>query len=261
MTTAVTDNEKTDANAPTPLPQRRRVLESLPSHARTTGDQAAARSRMVKRLRIALPILALVLVAAFFFNTTSNDVEQAFLEDFKDVSATAEELRMANPRFAGTDNDGKPFEITASSAIQNTKIKDVVTLDKPRAVQGQNDESTVVTADKGVYRSDTNILELEDDVTLEHSVGADTFVFNSPSATVAIKDELVTTDAGVGGKGSDGSTLTAERMKAYNSEGRVVLEGNVRMRIYPKKNAPAPEGKTDPTEKPALKDPESDTPQ
>ncbi len=259
MTTAITDKNQPADNAPTPLPQRRRVLDSLPSQARTTGDKAAARSRMVKRLRLALPILALVLVAAFFFNTKSNDVDKAFLDDFKDVSASAEELRMANPRFAGIDNKGKPFEITANTAIQNTKVKDVVTLDKPRAIQGETDDTTVVTAEKGVYRSDINILELEDRVTLQHNVGAESYIFQSPAATVEIKDEVVTSDAGVGGEGTDGSTLQADHMKAYNSEGRIVFEGNVRMRIYPK-NAPASPPQ-DAQEKPALRDPESNTPQ
>ncbi len=265
MTTAVTDKDHPAASAPTPLPQRRRVLDSLPSHARTTSDQAAARSRMVKRLRIILPIMAFVLIAALLFNTRSNEADKAFLDDFKDVTASAEELRMANPRFAGTDNKGKPFEITAEAATQNTKTKDLVTLDRPRAIQGENDETTVVTADKGVYRSDTNILELEDGVSLQHDVGDDAYTFTSPAATVAIKEEIVTSNAGVAGEGSDGSTLKADRMKAYNSEGRVVFEGNVHMRILPKKTSPAadenPETEaTDGADRPALRDSGNNTP-
>jgi len=162
---------------------------------------------------------------------------------------------MANPRFAGIDNKGKPFEITALTARQNTNVKDVVALDRPRAVQGEgqgeNEGSTIVSADKGVYRSDVNILELNDDVTLQHEVGADTYVFRSPAATVSIKEEIVTSDSGVGGAGPEGRELTAERMKAYNADGRVVFEGNVHMRIYPKNTA----------ETPALKDVEIETPQ
>ena len=99
MTTLVTDEKKPPE--PTQLAARRRVLDSLPSQARTTGDKAAARSRLVRRLRIALPILAIVLVGAFLFNTNSNDVDDAFLDDFKDIDASAEELSMASPRFAG----------------------------------------------------------------------------------------------------------------------------------------------------------------
>ena len=253
MTTVTTDQEQTSATPPRASARRR--LDSLPSRARTTSDQAASRSRMVRRLRIALPALALVFVAAFLFNTSSNQTDDAFLGDFENIEASAEELSMANPRFAGVDNKGKPFEITASTARQNTKVKDVVALDRPRAVQGQKEGedkgSTIVSADNGVYRSDTNILELTDDVTLEHQVAGDTYVFRSPAATVAIKDEVVTSDAGVGGSGPKGRELNAERMKAYNGDGRVVFEGNVHMRIYPKSTEPAPE----------LKDVEIETPE
>ncbi|WP_428408574.1 LPS export ABC transporter periplasmic protein LptC [Hyphococcus sp.] len=262
MTTVVTDEKK--PLEPTQLASRRRALDSLPSQARTTGDKAAARSRLVRRLRIALPILALVLVAAFLFNTRSNDVDDAFLDDFKDIDASAEELSMASPRFAGIDNKGKPFEITAEAARQNTNVKDVVSLERPHAVQGVNNGSTVVSADKGVYRSDVNILELEDQVTLQHEVGSEVYIFRAPSATVSIKDEIVTSDTGVGGEGPDGRELTAERMKAYNADGRVVFEGNVHMRIYPKNAVPKNEGietNNDVGDKPALKDVDIENPQ
>ncbi|GJL91082.1 LPS export ABC transporter periplasmic protein LptC [Hyphococcus sp.] len=253
MTTVITDKEQPPAAATRATGRRR--LDSLPSRARTTGDEAAARSRLVRRLRIALPAFALVLVAAFLFNTRSNEADSALLEDFKNFDASPEELSMASPRFAGIDNKGKPFEITANTARQNTNLKDVVALDKPRAVQGEKQGetkgSTIVSADNGVYRSDTNILELTEEVTLQHEVSGDTYIFRSPAATVSIKDEVVTSDAGVGGTGPDGRELNAERMKAYNGDGRVVFEGNVHMRIYPKTAA----------QKPALKDVEIETPQ
>lgn len=212
----------------------RRVLENLPSRARTTGEAALARSRTVRRLRLALPIFAVVLIAAFVFNTQSNGVDDAFLDDFEDITAATEELRMANPRFAGVDHNGKPFEITANAAKQNPDSKDIVELEKPRAVQGHAEEKSVVTAESGVYQSEANILLLNDNVKLEHEIGQNTYILTSPAATVSIKDEIVTSDAGVGGQGPDGGALKADRMKAYNAEGRVIFEGNVSMRIYPK---------------------------
>lgn len=231
MSTVVTDQ---DAAPPRGRTGGRRALDSLPRQARTTGNQAAARSRLVRRLRIALPVLALVLVAAFFFNTRSQQSDDAFLDDFKTITATAEELRMASPRFSGIDNRGRPFEITANAAIQNPGVKDVVQLEQPKAVQGEADETNTVTAHSGVYRSEEKILELKDEVTLRHDVGADTYVFRSPAAIVSIDEEIVTSDSGIGGEGPNGQALQADRMKAYNAEGRVVLEGNVRMRLYPK---------------------------
>ena len=80
MTTAVSDKEPVKRERGGSKTPRTDVLSSLPSRARTTNDKAAARSRMVKRLRIALPVLALVLVAAFLFNTTRQQADDAFLD-------------------------------------------------------------------------------------------------------------------------------------------------------------------------------------
>lgn len=212
-----------------------RALESLEFGSRTTGADAAARSRLVRRLRIALPIVAVILIAAFIINTRSNSVDQAFLDDFKSISASTEELRMANPRFAGIDDKGKPYEITAIAASQDPAAKDVIQLERPRAVQGGADSASVVTAESGLYQSDENILTLDREVTLEHQLGAKTYVLRTPRATVLIGDQVVTSDAGVGVEGPDGETLQADRMRAFREDGRVVFEGNVSMRIYPGK--------------------------
>lgn len=226
--------------------QRRRLLESLPMRARTTGEKAAARSRLIRRLRIALPVLAVVLVAAFVLNTRSNHVDPAFLDDFEDLSASTEELRMASPRFTGVDERGQPFEITADAAKQRPGGRNLVELEMPRAVQGDEKNQSVVTADKGLYRSDDNILELENGVVLEHEIGAGAYVLRAPNATVSIKDQVVVSNAGVNGEGPEGAALKADRMTAYRADGRVVFEGNVSMRLYPKKlkNAQPAEGGT-----------------
>ncbi len=248
MSAAVTDLDgKTARGQPV---EGRRVLENLPLGSRTTGEKAAARSRLIKRLRIALPVLALVLIAAFVFNTRSRTVDQAFLDEFKDLTASTEDLQMANPRFTGVDNKGRPFLITANAAKQAPDSRDVIELERPRAVQGDAEESTVVTADKGVYLSEANILELTESVMLEHEIGNDVYVFRSPAATVSIKDEIVTSDAGVGGEGPNGGALKADRMTAYNGENRVIFEGNVSMRIYPNSSDLTRDGK----DTPSLKD-------
>ena len=216
-----------------------RALDSLDFRSRTTGADAAARSRLVRRLRIALPALAVFLVIAFIFNTQSNPVDQAFLDDFKSISASTEELRSVRPSYAGIDDDGKPYKITANSASQDPATKDVIQLDQPRAVQGEGEETSIVTAESGLFQSETNILTLNRAVTLEHALGANTYVLRSPTATVSIKDQIVTSDAGISAEGPDGATLKADTMKAYREDGRVVFEGNVSMRLYPSKNGTA----------------------
>ncbi len=213
---------------------RRGVLETLETRQRLTTAQAAARSLMVRRLRIALPLVAVALVAVFLLNTRSKGVDDAFLKDFANLEATPEELHMANPRVVGIDDKGKPYEIIAESALQTPGAEDVVELVRPRAASRNAKETTVAYADRGVFQNSSKILELTDSVTVEHAVGGETYVLTTPAATVSINDETVETDAGVSGQSETG-TLRADRMRAYNGEGRVVFEGNVSMRIYPKK--------------------------
>ncbi len=244
MSAAITNNgEETPARGQ-PITGRR-ALDSLPTKSRTTGDEALARSRLVKRLRVILPVSGLLLAVVFLLNTGADQPDDIFLDDLKDISASAGDRRMANPRFAGVDDKGKPFEITAASALQTPADQNLVELESPRAVQGDGDATTVVTADKGLYQSKANLLELTDNVTLAHDIGADTYVLRTPDATISIKDEVVTSNNGINGESNDGSALRADRMKSYNSEGRVVFEGNVRMRIYPKSSQENANASTD----------------
>lgn len=214
--------------------KRRGRLDSLPTRQRTTGEQAAQRTILVRRLRIALPAIALVLIGGLLLNTRDTGGDDAFLDDFANLEATPEELKMASPRFAGVDDKGFPYEVTAEAALQSPNMQEVVELVKPKAVTKGMDENTVVYADKGVFQSEAKVLELTERVTLQHQIGADTYNLRTNAATVSIDDETVHSKGAIEGEGEGGS-LRADSMRAYNDQGRVVFEGNVSMRIYPAK--------------------------
>lgn len=217
-----------------PARTNRGALDSLTIRRRTTGEQAAARAVLMRRLRISLPVLALVLVAAFFLNTRKGGGDDAFLDDFADLNATTQNLRSAKPQFSGVDAKGDPYEITADSASQNPESKEIVELDRPRAVTAGGDQQSVVEAKSGVFNTDDKRLLLKDGVTFEHAIGRDNYVLKSSAATVSIDDQTVESDDGVEGAGPGGATLKADRMQANNRDGGVVFEGSVSMRLYPK---------------------------
>lgn len=76
---------------------------------------------------------------------------------------------------------------------------------------------------------------LKDGVTFEHVIGRDNYVLKSPTAVVSIDDQTLVSDKGVEGEGPGGATLRAERIRANNRDGVVIFEGDVNMRLYPKK--------------------------
>ncbi len=218
-----------------PARTNRGTLDSLSIRRRTTGEDAAARAVFMRRMRIALPVLALVLVAAFFLNTRKTGVDDAFLNDFADLEATPQSLKTANPQFSGVDTRGNPYEITADAALQKPDGEKVIDLESPRAVTSAANEKSVVAAKSGVFDADAKRLDLRDGVTFEHAIGASNYVLRTDAATFTIDDQTVVSDVGVDGEGSDGELLKADRMNANNQDGKLVFEGNVSMRIFPRR--------------------------
>lgn len=231
------------ADAPAAPRTTRGTLETFSIRQRTTGAQAAERAQFMRRMRIVLPALAVVLVAVFMLSTRSGGGDDAFLDDFAEVQATSRNLSSSNPEFSGVDVNGNPYEITAASMSQKAETKDVVELDRPRAVTTGAEVKSVVAAKAGTFNTEEKKLLLKDGVTFEHAAGLDNYVLKTPAATVSIDDQTVVSDGGVAGDGPRGSKIEADKMNANNREGAVVFEGNVRMRIYPAKTT-APSGET-----------------
>ena len=184
-------------------------------------------------MRIALPAIALVLIGVFIANTGGNADDNFFLDEFADVNATSEELRMAKPHFSGVDDDGTPFDITADAAIQTPGDDKTVKLENPKAVSAADGKRSVISARRGAFDSDQKILNLEDNVLFDHTIGEDGYTLTTPTATFSVDDETITSTEGVAGQGPRGATLKADKMFADNKTGKVVFEGNVHTTIYP----------------------------
>lgn len=217
------------------------VLETFSIRNRTTGEQAARRAALMRRLRLVLPALAVVLIITFFANARRDAGDAAFLDDFANLEATTEGVKTARPHFSGVDAKGAPFDITAEAATQRPDGAQVYDLDQPRANTAGVDESSAVTANSGVYDQGAKRLDLGDGVVFNRSVGPDNYVLRTPAATVNVDDQTLISDKGVDGEGPGGAALKADRVTASNQDGKVVFEGNVSMRIYPKNEAAPPQ--------------------
>jgi len=193
-----------------------------------------ARSRLVRRLRFILPVLAVVLIGLFILTSqNSNDDEAAFLDDLAVADVMTQEATVVKPTFAGIDNDGQPYEITAATATQDPNNDEIVALNDPRALLRDGNATTLATAKNGSFKSDDNILQLNENVTLERKISGSTYVLKSSEAVVAIEQKTVTSNSGVTGS-ADKGILSADSMEVFNDEGRIVFKGNVRMKFEPK---------------------------
>jgi lipopolysaccharide export system protein LptC len=128
-------------------------------------------SRRVALLKVALPATGvglLLLVAVWPRLAPLLDHMRFAAIDLKE----ARELRMINPRFAGTDKSGHPFVVTAAIGRQVPGRTDVVSMEMPHADMKTHSGTTiVVTANTGVYQTQTQFLDLFGDVTMVHENG------------------------------------------------------------------------------------------
>jgi lipopolysaccharide export system protein LptC len=84
----------------------------------------------------------------------------------------ARELKMINPRYAGTDRLNRPYVITAAVGRQVPNRSDLMSLEDPKAVMiAHSGAKVVLTAATGIYQSQPQLLDLFEDVTLTHQNG------------------------------------------------------------------------------------------
>lgn len=179
-------------------------------------------SRRVAMMRLALPaagIFLLLLVAVWPRVAPLFDRFRFAAIDLHE----ARELRMMNPRYAGTDRSGHPFIITAAIGRQVPGRDDVMALDQPRAdLKSHNGANVVVTADSGVYQSNTQFLDLLGHVTLTHENGTQIV---TASARLDAANNAAEGHDPVEGHGPSGD-LKAEGFQIIDKGDIVIFTGN-----------------------------------
>ena len=188
---------------------------------RAARRQARGHSRLVHLLRWSLP-LALFSVVCTVGGYVAVDAMHA-------AAARPEEgliqIRMSNPHFLGRDDKGRVFDLSARQAARDDRNLQRVLLTAPVIVMTVVGEGrSTLTADHGVYREDTRMLQLQGHVRVD----------DSKSSTLSTNDALVDTRAGtvtgisrLAANGPQGA-ISAGSYAATNHGDRVVLRGGVR---------------------------------
>jgi lipopolysaccharide export system protein LptC len=209
------------------------------------GDGARAfraarrHSRVVRVLRVAVPIFVVLLialvVAVTYFNPANMFGKLPLNVGNLVVSGT--KITMEQPHLTGFTRDARAYDLTAESAAQDITKPDIVELKGIRAKMDMQDKSTVnVTAATGVYDSKAEKLKLERDIVLTTSSG---YQGRLSEAFVDIRSGNVVSEQPVELNLLQG-TLNAKRLEVTES-GTVIRFGNgVRLMLMPENDASAP---------------------
>ena len=211
---------------------------------------AARHSRMVRILRIAVPVAVILAMAGVLFVSVFNPFRILMPKlpvaiDNLVVSGT--KITMENPHLAGFSTDRRPYELRAKAAIQDLTNPDNVELRLIRAKVMMEDRSSVtLDARTGFFDNKQQMLELKKDVFLQSSTGYEATL---TQALIDINKGMVTSNEHVDVKLLNG-TLVADGLKIINSGEIVRFEGNVVMNLMMDQPAAAEPQPAEPAEPP-----------
>jgi lipopolysaccharide export system protein LptC len=144
------------------------------------GDSARAfrsarrHSRMVRALRIAIPIAVVVGLIGISLVTYFNPLRMlAKLPiNMNDLVVSGTKITMEQPRMSGFTRDGRAYEFTAVAAAQDLTKPDIIELRDIHAKLQMQDKSVMdMSADTGIYNTKLETLKLERNIVLASSNG------------------------------------------------------------------------------------------
>ena len=212
--------------------------------------KAARHSRMVRILRVAVPAAVVLsmasIIAISVFNPFRNLMPKLPV-DMGNLVVSGTKITMESPHLAGFSADQRPYEMWAKAAIQDLTDPDHVELKALRAKMMMEDKSTItLDARTGYHDSKQGTLDLRKDIFLQSSTG---YEARMSQALVDLNKGTVASDEHVDVKLLNG-TLTADKLRIFNSGEIVRFEGNVVMNLD---NLGSPEEPAPPPSPPAAK--------
>lgn len=197
--------------------------------ARTAYGVALSHSARVRRLKVLLPVAAIVVSLAFI----AVSMIRAYLpENIKIEGAKIEngKVVMAKPAIAGRNSDGINYSMLAERALQDIKNPSLITLETIKAAVPVNDDLIArVEAQSADYDRSTDKLALTSPFTVLLSNG---LTADFKSAKLDIKGGSMSTDDPVTIT-KEGTSVVANSLK-MTDKGRVItFEGKVRMNVDP----------------------------
>jgi lipopolysaccharide export system protein LptC len=206
-------------------------------------------SRRVRRMRVLVPILAVIIIGAVGFVSWWDPLKALNLPvSVAAVSLSGSKVTMEAPRLTGYTTDNRFYRVTATRAEHDITQANVVALtaiDSEMQLEGGG--TARVTSAAGMLDTKTGRVELNQDVTVTTSNGQ----------TGQLGHALIDTRAGtIGSNGpvkltSPRGDIASERMQISDNGKVIVLEGTVRGNFTPEPPDPTITDLSQPTPAPS----------
>lgn len=187
--------------------------------------------RMIGFLAKALPAAIGLVAAVMILVPLSPRGEISFLLDRNKVAVTNERVQVADAAYRGADGEGRPFVLTAGSAVQQTAAVPVVRMNDLVAQLRLTDGPAQIQAPSGAYNYQSEKIAVNAPVNF---TAADGYRMQTGNVAIDLKSQQAVGSGGVSGAVPTG-TFSADNIVADLDNRTVKLEGNARLRMTPGK--------------------------
>ncbi|MDB5649694.1 MAG: hypothetical protein JWL62_1214 [Hyphomicrobiales bacterium] len=214
-----------------------RRQEATRQATRSRAFRAAGRhSTRVVFLRRAILILSVTGIAALivvsFFNPFGALPQNVTISG---GNLNGTRVTMELPKLTGFRKDGRPYEVRASSGVQDVRQPNIIELNDLDARFSMADKTTVrVAAPNGVYDSTREFMDFKGEVRIKSDSGYDIAM---KTAQMDFKAGTVVSDQPVTVLMSNG-TVQADRLNIVDSGRIITFDGNVRSTLMAGKDKP-----------------------
>ncbi|MGH6865260.1 MAG: LPS export ABC transporter periplasmic protein LptC [Methyloceanibacter sp.] len=190
--------------------------------------RAERHSRVVQILRQGLPVLAVVVLAAYFVSTQLSVTVGDMTASISGVEVSGGNLRMTNPKLKGADKKNGDYIVSAEYADQDVRNPKIVKLHAMKAdVTNPSGGWSHLRAARGVFNTQAERLVMQDKITIATSADV-TGVLKH--ATLDMKSQTLRSHRPVSFVLSNG-TVRANAMTLRSGEKTLIFRGKVKVNL------------------------------
>jgi lipopolysaccharide export system protein LptC len=182
-------------------------------------------SRLIRWMRLALPLAALAIAAIVF--TWSGPHQTLLTSNLQpELKKTIGKNELVNPRFENTDAENRPYTLTAKRAVQDEQDGNIVILENPVGdMMLDNGHWVAIESSEGIFQQTERKLLLRGNVRLFHDGG---YQLDTPELHIDVQNSTAMSDKDVYGQGPEG-TLEARGLEGNNATGNLIFKGPAKL--------------------------------
>lgn len=203
-----------------------RALRSKRQHFAAPGG---SHDRLVQFLARALPMGVGVIAALMIITPLSPRGEVSFLLNRNKVAMIEERLAVSNAMYRGSDDQGRPFSLTAGDAVQRSNAEGIVRMHELMAQLLLDDGPARISAESGSYDINREVVTVDGTLRM---TAADGYAMTAKGVSVDLERRRVVGAGGVEGAVPAG-TFAGDVLEADLDKRTISLKGNARLSMQP----------------------------